>query len=170
MRRARCTSSWSTLHGLDLAHIIERDGPMPWARYLSLFAQIAGALRKRWLGIVHRDLKPENVLITRTTGARDFTAKVLEHFGLAKLADAPKAAPRTRPIATQIVGTPYFMAPEQIRGDDVDARTDHVLARRADVRAAHRPAPVSRADRGRRAHEAPDERARRAVDPAQSEA
>src|SRR5262245_30917769 len=72
------------VRGLDLAHIIRRDGPMPWPRCAPLLAQICGALQEAHeLGIVHRDLKPENVLITRTTGGRDY-AKVLD-FGLAKL-------------------------------------------------------------------------------------
>src|SRR5262249_25997410 len=109
------------VRGLDLSHIIERDGPMPWARAAPLFAQICGALQEAHeLGIVHRDLKPENVLITRTTRGRDY-AKVLD-FGLAKLDQ--RGAPPTETDRQQIVGTPYFMAPEQIRGDDVDARTD----------------------------------------------
>ena len=94
---------------------------MPWARAAPLFAQICGALQEAHeLGIVHRDLKPENVLITRTTGGRDF-AKVLD-FGLAKLDGA--ATPNDDRSSTAIVGTPYFMSPEQIRGDEVDARTD----------------------------------------------
>ncbi len=110
------------VRGQDLGHIVGRDGPMPWSRAAPLLAQICGALQEAHeLGIVHRDLKPENVLITRTTGGRDF-AKVLD-FGLAKLADAPKAA-SNETDRHAIVGTPYFMAPEQIRGDDVDARTD----------------------------------------------
>ena len=109
------------VRGLDMAHIIRRDGPMPWSRAAPLLAQICGALQEAHeLGIVHRDLKPENVLITRTTGGRDY-AKVLD-FGLAKL-DQP-AAPTTATDRQQIVGTPYFMSPEQIRGDDVDARSD----------------------------------------------
>ena len=109
------------VRGLDLARIINRDGPMPWPRAAPLFAQICGALQEAHeLGIVHRDLKPENVLITRTTGGRDF-AKVLD-FGLAKLDQL--GAPTRETERTAIVGTPYFMAPEQIRGEDVDARTD----------------------------------------------
>jgi len=53
--------------------VISRDGPIPWARAAPLFVQICGALQEAHeLGIVHRDLKPENVLITRTTGGRDF--------------------------------------------------------------------------------------------------
>ena len=110
------------VRGQDLGHIVGRDGPMPWSRAAPLLAQICGALQEAHeLGIVHRDLKPENVLITRTTGGRDF-AKVLD-FGLAKLGNAPKAA-SNETDRHAIVGTPYFMAPEQIRGDDVDARTD----------------------------------------------
>ncbi|MEO8703178.1 MAG: serine/threonine-protein kinase [Kofleriaceae bacterium] len=109
------------VRGQDLARIIERDGPMPWARAAPLLAQICGALQEAHeLGIVHRDLKPENVLITRSTAGRDY-AKVLD-FGLAKL-EQPQA-PKRETERQAIVGTPYFMAPEQIRGDDVDARTD----------------------------------------------
>jgi serine/threonine protein kinase len=109
------------VRGQDLGHIIERDGPLPFARAAPLLVQICGALAEAHeLGIVHRDLKPENVLITRTTGGRDF-AKVLD-FGLAKLG-AREQSPSVTDRA-EIVGTPYFMSPEQIRGDDVDARAD----------------------------------------------
>jgi eukaryotic-like serine/threonine-protein kinase len=110
------------VRGQDLGAIVGRDGPMPWSRAAPLFFQTCGALIEAHdLGIVHRDLKPENVLVTRTTGGRDF-AKVLD-FGLAKLGarDQPPAAVTDK---TEIVGTPYFMSPEQIRGDEVDARSD----------------------------------------------
>jgi serine/threonine-protein kinase len=110
------------VRGQDLGEIVRRDGPLPWARAAPLFHQICGALAEAHdLGVVHRDLKPDNVLITRATGGRDF-AKVLD-FGLAKLG-AAEQAPTAVTERTEIVGTPYFMSPEQIRGDDVDARTD----------------------------------------------
>ncbi|NVB78220.1 MAG: serine/threonine protein kinase [Kofleriaceae bacterium] len=109
------------VRGIDLARMIERDGPLPWSRAAPLLAQVCGALQEAHeLGIVHRDLKPENVLITRTGAGRDY-AKVLD-FGLAKL-DQPRA-PASTTDKQQIVGTPYFMSPEQIRGDEVDARSD----------------------------------------------
>lgn len=109
------------VRGQDLAHIINRDGAMPWSRAAPILAQICGALQEAHeLGIVHRDLKPENVLVGRTTGGRDF-AKVLD-FGLAKL-DA-RQLPTTHSERQEIIGTPYFMSPEQIRGDEVDARSD----------------------------------------------
>ncbi len=109
------------VRGLDLASIISRDGPLPWKRAAPLLAQICGALSEAHdLGIVHRDLKPENVLITRTGNGRDY-AKVLD-FGLAKLEQ--ERALTTATDRQQIVGTPYFMSPEQIRGDEVDARSD----------------------------------------------
>ena len=109
------------VRGQDLARVVERDGALPFARAAPLFVQICGALQEAHeLGIVHRDLKPENVLVTRSTGGRDF-AKVLD-FGLVKLSTR-EAAPDMTDRA-QIVGTPYFMSPEQIRGDEVDARAD----------------------------------------------
>jgi eukaryotic-like serine/threonine-protein kinase len=109
------------VRGQDLAHIINRDGAMAWSRAAPILAQICGALQEAHeLGVVHRDLKPENVLIGRSTGGRDF-AKVLD-FGLAKLDSRQLAA--TSSDRNEIIGTPYFMSPEQIRGDEVDARSD----------------------------------------------
>jgi len=109
------------VRGVDLAKMIVRDGPLPWSRAAPVLAQVCSALQEAHeLGIVHRDLKPENVLITRTAGGRDY-AKVLD-FGLAKLEQ--QKAPSSATDKQQIVGTPFFMSPEQIRGDDVDVRSD----------------------------------------------
>jgi tRNA A-37 threonylcarbamoyl transferase component Bud32 len=109
------------VRGQDLAHIVERDGPLPWERAAPVLQQVCGALQEAHeLGIVHRDLKPENVLITRGPNGRDY-AKVLD-FGLAKL--GARDAPSDMTDRSRIVGTPYYMAPEQIRGDEVDGRAD----------------------------------------------
>jgi serine/threonine protein kinase len=109
------------VRGPDLNTLIKRDGPMPFERVAPMLAQICAALAEAHeLGIVHRDLKPENILVTRTHRGRDFV-KILD-FGLAKLSEHDD-----RPDVTDrgaIIGTPYYMSPEQIRGEAVDARTD----------------------------------------------
>jgi eukaryotic-like serine/threonine-protein kinase len=110
------------VRGLDLGYIIERDGPLPFTRVAPILLQICGALGEAHsAGIVHRDLKPENVLITRANGNKEF-AKVLD-FGLAKIEQSDQALVGTTD-KTSVVGTPYFMSPEQIRGDDLDTRAD----------------------------------------------
>jgi serine/threonine-protein kinase len=109
------------VRGRDLAAVVERDGPLSFARLGPLLVQICGSLQEAHeAGVVHRDLKPENVIVSRTTRGRDFS-KVLD-FGLAKL--GARETPANVTDRTQIVGTPYYMAPEQIRGDEVDGRTD----------------------------------------------
>ena len=88
-------------------------GPLPLAEALGIAQQIAdglGAAHER--GIVHRDIKPENILITANG-----VAKIVD-FGIAKIAGHD----RTR--TGDALGTPHYMAPEQVRGDPVDARTD----------------------------------------------
>ncbi len=109
------------VRGVDVGTMLRRDGPLPVDRALALFTQILPALAEAHeKGIVHRDLKPENVLVTRSHDGRDF-AKVLD-FGLAKISGRDEFAAVTD--RGRIVGTPYYMSPEQIRGDEVDGRTD----------------------------------------------
>jgi serine/threonine-protein kinase len=96
------------------------DGPLPYGRWRLVAIAIAEAVGAAHAqGLVHRDLKPENVMRTES-GA----IKVLD-FGLAREL-APLATGLT-PTITQagaLVGTPGYMAPEQIRGQPLDARTD----------------------------------------------
>ncbi|HEU4401971.1 MAG TPA: protein kinase, partial [Candidatus Polarisedimenticolia bacterium] len=96
-------------------------GGLPEKEVASLGAQIASALEEaHGQGIVHRDLKPGNVLVTPKG-----QVKVLD-FGLARLMPRAEEASRAETMSqTQaVVGTLPYMAPEQLRSEDVDARTD----------------------------------------------
>ncbi len=107
------------LNGKDLGQLIREEGHLPFDRVARILAQVCASVSEAHaLGIVHRDLKPENVMIVGT--GREI-AKVLD-FGLAKLRDHAGGVTVTR--AGAIVGTPYYMSPEQIRGEEVDARGD----------------------------------------------
>jgi serine/threonine protein kinase/Tol biopolymer transport system component len=99
-------------------------GPLPLEQAISTGAQIADALAcAHRRGIAHRDLKPGNVMLARTG------AKVLD-FGLAKLlpssATGAGADAQTQAVteAGMILGTPQYMAPEQLEGRDADERSD----------------------------------------------
>ncbi len=107
--------------GQSLGDLARAAGPMPWARAARIVIQIASSLSEaHGLGIVHRDIKPENVMLVPGEGGVD-VAKVLD-FGLAKLREPEGAAEVTS--HGMILGTPTYMAPEQIRGEAVDPRSD----------------------------------------------
>ena len=99
--------------GETLRARLARDGPLPVAETLAITKQIAHGLGcAHAAGIVHRDLKPGNVMLLP-----DGTIKILD-FGLAKALDETASETSTR------FGTVGYMAPEQIRGQAVDARAD----------------------------------------------
>src|SRR5712691_6228115 len=99
-------------------------GPLSPRRAIDYAIQIARGLAvAHGRGIVHRDIKPENIFITK-----DGRVKILD-FGLAKLrlpneggSQAPTRAHHTEPGA--VMGTVGYMSPEQIRGEEVDQRSD----------------------------------------------
>jgi formylglycine-generating enzyme required for sulfatase activity/dienelactone hydrolase/predicted Ser/Thr protein kinase len=107
--------------GTPLDSVLAR-GPLPVIDAVTCGMQIASALEAAHAsGIVHRDIKPANVMITR-----DGRAKVLD-FGLAKLFQSGSALDTATAFATgpgAMIGTPGYMAPEQIEGRHVDARAD----------------------------------------------
>ena len=97
------------------------EGPLPTAEIQALGRQLADALAAAHArGVVHRDLKPHNLRVTP-----EGCLKVLD-FGLARLLDPLDSAATTRTaIETRgMAGTPPYMAPEQLRGEEADARTD----------------------------------------------
>jgi serine/threonine protein kinase/Tfp pilus assembly protein PilF len=114
------------LEGETLAHRLE-SGPLPTDEALRYATEIAQALQEAHSkGVLHRDLKPANIMLASSG------SKLLD-FGLAKfrsdrgpfslLLDFPVHAP-TISAAGTIVGTLAYMAPEQVQGKEVDARTD----------------------------------------------
>ncbi len=112
------------LEGETLRERIDR-GPLPARKTLDLALQIArGLAAAHEKGIIHRDLKPENIFLTR-----DGRAKILD-FGLAKLIEQPvpgSLLAENPSAATEpgvVLGTAGYMAPEQVRGEPADGRSD----------------------------------------------
>ena len=105
------------VEGTSVGDLLTRDGPFEESEAIRIVLQVAHALdhaSKR--GMVHRDIKPENILITP-----DGVAKLAD-MGLARFAEDAESETIDRGL---IVGTVFYIAPEQIRGDaEVDSRAD----------------------------------------------
>ena len=109
------------VRGRDLGAIVDEAGRLDSTRTMRIVIQICSSLAEAHeKGIVHRDLKPENIMIVPSASGDD-VAKVLD-FGLAKLRESSELSDVTSSGA--IVGTPYYMAPEQIRGEGVTPACD----------------------------------------------
>jgi serine/threonine protein kinase len=102
------------VHGENLKQLIERTGPLPVRDALLLSLQMGRALAfAHDRGLIHRDVKPQNVLL-----AGDGQAKMTD-FGIARSVDVDGVT-----ITGTVLGTSEYIAPEQARGERVDALTD----------------------------------------------
>jgi serine/threonine-protein kinase len=111
------------LEGFDLATLASRWGPLPAGRVIHLVAQACASLSEAHSrGLIHRDIKPSNLFACRIGNQSDFV-KVLD-FGLVKSADDLPLAGEQLTRLGGVTGTPGFMSPEQISGEQLDGRSD----------------------------------------------
>ncbi|HEY9788193.1 MAG TPA: serine/threonine-protein kinase [Candidatus Obscuribacterales bacterium] len=105
--------------GETLRSIIEKMGALPLDIACKIIIQILrGLAEAHSAGIVHRDLKPDNIIITRAGGS-SVSVKILD-FGIAYLVAGAQKLTQTG----RLVGTPAYIAPEQLKDKQIDERTD----------------------------------------------
>jgi serine/threonine-protein kinase len=110
------------LDGETLDHLLQRSGPLDPGILSDLIHQACeGVQAAHEAGIIHRDLKPENMMIVTRDGAP--FVKILD-FGISKF-DAERTGSMKLTTEGLVMGTPYYMSPEQVLGSStIDARTD----------------------------------------------
>ncbi|MGH9765126.1 MAG: serine/threonine-protein kinase, partial [Blastocatellia bacterium] len=107
------------VEGESLAKIIHSRGALPPGECLEIMRQVTGAVGEAHRhNIIHRDLKPDNIIVNGSGSC--LQVKVLD-FGIAKLKDVRGT---TLTQAGTVVGTPYYMSPEQCLGEELDGRSD----------------------------------------------
>ncbi|MFK7990847.1 MAG: serine/threonine-protein kinase [Sandaracinaceae bacterium] len=111
------------LHGQSLYDAMQADGTIESRRLGGIVAQVAeGMAAAHKAGIVHRDLKPENIYLLKEEDGFE-RVKILD-FGVSQFESILDEAPSRLTAEGTLVGTPYYMSPEQSSGKPVDERSD----------------------------------------------
>lgn len=109
--------SMELVEGFDLRHVLRRQGRLALPDAVEVVLQLADVLGfAHDRGVIHRDIKPENVVLR--TGGRALHVTLLD-FGIARLLGMARIT-----ADGVMAGTPRFMSPEQVRGEDIDHRVD----------------------------------------------
>jgi serine/threonine-protein kinase len=110
------------IDGPALDTLLKRERLLPIARALRILLDVCDALREAHAqGVIHRDLKPGNVLLR---GDETSAQAVVVDFGMAKIMTGGGTGTTALTQHNMVFGTPEYMAPEQARGDELDARCD----------------------------------------------
>jgi serine/threonine protein kinase len=108
-------------HGRSMSERLQGEGPLPLVEVRAIIANIAGALAAAHAhGVVHRDVRPANIFWDSATGQA-----LIGDFGVAALTEEwPREDARRLTRTGELLGTPRYASPEQLRGDPVDDASD----------------------------------------------
>lgn len=118
--------SMDYLNGRTLETILAEDGPIELRQAIEIFLEVLDGLAYAHShGIIHRDIKPANIMICTTSSATSgaIAVKILD-FGISKFVGSDDKKVQNLTAAGDIFGSPYYMSPEQCRGETVDGRSD----------------------------------------------
>ena len=112
------------LEGRSLREHLDAMGPLPISEAIDIVSQLLRGLGAvHGAGVIHRDLKPDNIFLVESDGSSQAVAKILD-FGISKIL-GPDIDQATLTRTGAVVGTPYYMSPEQAMGKkELDHRTD----------------------------------------------
>jgi eukaryotic-like serine/threonine-protein kinase len=105
------------VRGITLRYLLQQSGALPYSAGLRLARQLCrGLAAAHDVGVLHRDIKPENLIVEPNGNAK------LMDFGIARPLTRNLASGQTQPGT--VIGTPQYLAPEQLRGEEADERAD----------------------------------------------